>query len=832
MFLDLQFQTSKFLDLLQDQIQRSLPLITDEFDSPLGGAPLLIEHLDVASVTADTAPPATTVTISGPEESTDIDTEAVRFVVRVGAFLTTRENVIAAGHLGVPEVVFRFDFDVDVDLSAHVGAGGALVLDAVPSALRPVLDLLDDATIADLLRRLPSLRRPISLPDIAGRRLEATNAGLVSAAGTVALRVELGEPTAASVSAWRSWFGGSLPSTTSGEWAIFIPRELLVEIVDAAITNAVTALAEGDPDVEVSDLPTTSWSAAGAESVAAINAIDACPAFDLDIEADLLFSVRFALADGRIQLTIRLEWDLVDSDVLACGTALVLLLGGGIAGLAGLIGGPIAAAVAGGLAIVGWIISFVVISDEAHASLSRGTRATAPGGFGLEVVENDDEHAVFRGHVPLSLPLPGMGIASITTTTQGLEIAGTLAVPGHFERTLAGSVRRAFGWDARYSCSSRTFVIDPLEAQLGLGDPNRQPLEAAVTVLNRPADFTVRRNMWSFPSAAGGSVRTGVTVEVHSHLEPGLAIACELLVHTTSGIRYANLGWLPARPRAPGASELVRLRAACFKSKLPGPKRWLEANWRIREPRDRRSARMWEVVVSGAGANRPVELATVGEQGDPSLVAGVRSSKSGVARFRLVTAPDRHVAVAVGPNSKNVQIIVAGSLLEETARFAPSGALLAAVVVEPRAAQALIAVAVAHSVLLFDVDAKLRQDLQMPHVRGLAALGPLLYALDIDGIGLIDTGLPGVKPAMRRWTSKTELASLRVEGHLLRVDPLDGKALYLDRDLHETRQTAKRSANTWTAAPWMSGSVREDRLFLAATASEAIVYRCMRRRLF
>src|SRR5437762_2271125 len=101
MFFDLQFSESKFLELLTDQVQRALPLVTDEFDDPLIGQKVLIDHLDVSSVEIDDRP-AKKVMIASPSGPVQINGTLLRLKINITAFLVTRAKVIAAGHLGVP----------------------------------------------------------------------------------------------------------------------------------------------------------------------------------------------------------------------------------------------------------------------------------------------------------------------------------------------------------------------------------------------------------------------------------------------------------------------------------------------------------------------------------------------------------------------------------------------------------------------------------------------------------------------------------------------------------------------------------------------------------
>lgn len=836
MFFDLHFKKDKFLELLRDQIQRALPLVTDEFASPVGGDPLVIDHLDVASVVAADAPPAATVTLQGPSGDVEIDTTAVEVLVGVNADLTTKANAIAAGHLGTPVIEFNnFAFEVTVHLSAGVDTDGSILLLADPVGIRDILGLLDDATLAALLDMLPSFSRPISLPDVAGTPLTATNAGLVLDGEVIALRAELTDPTNGSINAWESWFGGSLGFSTDDDWSVMIPKGLLVDVVDDAITDAVNSFPEADPSIEVVSAPSTTWSVLGASSTATINAVDACPAFDIDIEVDLNFSVRFTLASCGLRVKITVEWDLDDLDVFACGAALVLIPGAIITVLAGVLGGPVGAIIAAVVTIITLIVALVEISDEAHGQLSEGVGDIDPGDLDLQVIENDDEHAVIQGCVPLDLTLPGMEVTGVLTTAAGLLVRGMLDVPAHHDRTLAATGESGFGWDAGYSCSSHSYEIDQIGAQLRIGDPNHQPVAAEVTLLTEPDAYTISWQAWSFADPAGGWFSPGLTIEAISHLDANEPPDCEILVHTNSGIRYANLGRIHTKPQPPSPDKLILLRVNCFKPKLPGPKKWLEAQWLIDPPpfeHVQDSVRVWELVASGVGAGLPVELATIEEGEEEAIVMTTMSaSHSGSVSFRVATGPAEHVAVAVSRKSRDATLHVAGASLEVIGRYTPRRGLIDATLLGSGPG-AVVALGTRDHVLLFGLDGGLQRDLRVPGVRSLAALGSRLYALDHQGVVALDARSGALRADERRWQGRGELVGLSAEAHQLVIRRADGARVVVDRDLQPARQAHRRTNGEWISERWLRGPVRSGRLFVRALDGEATVYRCAQRQLF
>lgn len=192
-FMDLQFDKAKFFELFGDQVQQALPLVTDEFT--FENKQLIIDHLDVTGVES-TDSPAASVTLQGPSTPFTVSTTAVRVQVSLDAALTTRDNVLNAGQLGVPKMEFdAFELVVDVDLGASA-VNGSIVLRATPVGFdAKYLKVLSEEQKQSVLDKLPVFDRKIDLPDVAGTALTATNAGLaLHPSGVVALLVELTPP--------------------------------------------------------------------------------------------------------------------------------------------------------------------------------------------------------------------------------------------------------------------------------------------------------------------------------------------------------------------------------------------------------------------------------------------------------------------------------------------------------------------------------------------------------------------------------------------------------------------------------------------------------------
>ena len=799
MFLDLQFSEAKFLELLTDQVQRALPVVSDEFDDPLGGSDtLMIDHLDVTGIAVDSTP-ATTVTVAGPSGATNITGTLLRLKIDIAASLTTRAKVIAAGHLGAPALL-SFGIWVKADVRARAD-GGSLVLSVAPVEVGSVIDVLSDDTKQQLLANIPSLDQSVVLPDVAGHPLNVTNAGLTRVGDAVEILAQLTPPVSGTVEAWKNFYAGKL-TPRSSEWSIVLPKELIVDIVDETITEAVDSLPERNSEVEILKQPSTSWWFAGPVSTATINAKDACPVGGSDIEVDLNFAVTFALSGGEIEVTIDVSWNLNDLDVAKCGLATVVLPGAIATVIAGVVGGPVAAVVGAVATIIGFVVGVVMISDKAHAELSDGISGLDPGDMDLKIISQNDDHAVIRGHVALGTVLSGMMPTSIVAVPTGLMLAGGLSIPAHQERSLKLIAQGAFGWQGGYSCSKNAWAPEEVDATLSMQDPSSYSVSGTVEVLTDPPDdYVATLTSWYGPYA-------GFALSVQSTIPGGTGPDCTLLIRTNSGARYANLGRLPPPPQMPSQEELLMLKISCYKQAHPGPKKWLEARWLIDPPQDRvvnEHLNVWEAVLSKVVPGTPVELAVIERDQHAPVMATVEADTRGTARFRIATVRGQSIAVSAATGLERASLFVGGAMLERVSRFVPRVSAVDATIVNTGA---------------------------QPRV--LIAAGAQVLLMTVDGTALAKAAVPGVTRVGVTGTRMTafagsRLVTLALDGRRLRPIP-DGivqtKQTHVSPpDLRPASATTHKRRARWIAEPWLDTPIRVGNYVARVQEGAVVVYR-------
>jgi len=837
MFFDLQFQQDKFFSLLQDQVQRAIPLVTDEFPNPLGSGTLLIDHLNCTGVELfDT--PAKSIAVNVPGGTANVNGNVLVVKIDIDATLVTRAAVLAAGSFGIPATTSVFGLWIKAEISATASAAGEIQLNVTPIELGSVIDVLSAAQKALLLSKMPPVGQTIALPDVAGQAMKATNAGLTLSGTTVMVRAELTAPTAGSQAAWTSFFaGGVLP--LGGDWAINLPPQLLVEVVDDAITTAVDAMPTQDSSLEIISQPNTTWGVTGPVSTATLNAVDACPVFSSDISFDLDFTVSFGLsASGNIQVTINVAWDLDDWDVFRCGLATIVLPGAAIIAI-GSAFGPVGAIIAVVVTIIGFIVAIVEISDKAHGNLSDGVQGVDPGSMNLHTIEHDNDHVKLQGEVGLGSLLPGMTATSVLGSPNGLTISGTLAVPAHNDRSLKKVDQSGFDWGGGYSCSKQAWSPDQIDAKLAFGDPNHYTIQCAVDLLTTPAsDYSVSVPTWPIPFGF-------TSVDAHSDVTDGTAPKCEILLHTNSGIRYVDLGKLAKMPAPPSPEQLIQDKIACFKQYVPGPKKWLEAHWLVDPGPDAviNEIDVWDIVTSKVAVGAQVQVAIVDARGGVQIAGEAVADTRGLAEFRLVTGKGQHVAVTRTADKQGLW--VAGAAAQQVGRFATREVALDAAIVGS-GEHARIAVATRDSVLVLGLDGKAFGRASIPGLQQMVVVGnhiaahdgARVVALRATHAALASTGRtpihapashPPVVPLQfhlvptHSWTAGTAIRNLAVNGGTIAATLSDGTTVQLDRHLTPGKRAPR--ASKWYAEQWLKTPLRVGAMIARIEHGAAVVYR-------
>jgi hypothetical protein len=363
-------------------------------------------------------------------------------------------------------------------------------------------------------------------------------------------------------------------------------------------------------------------------------------------------------------------------------------------------------------------------------------------------------------------------------------------------------------------------------------------LQCAVEVLTSPASaYIIDAPTWPVPFGY-------VKVDAHSTVTDGTAPNCELLIHTNSGVRYANLGHLAKEPAPPSGPELAKDKLDCFKQKLPGIKKWLEAIWRVDPGPDDviHEINVWDVVASKVAVGANVELAVVDARGNARTAGTTAADARGLAEFRIATGKGEHLALSTA--NGEMKLWAAGAAAHEVARFVPRTRAVDAALVGS-GAHARVALATKDQVLVLGLDGKTFGRASIPGVKQVVAIGSHIAAH--DGARVVAMRVSPAALAMqagafhapaphaaavplaftlaptRSWTAGSEITRLAAHGSTLTATLHDGTTVALDRELRAAAPA--RRAGRWFAEPWLQAPMRVGTMVARVENGAVAVYR-------
>jgi hypothetical protein len=322
----------------------------------------------------------------------------------------------------------------------------------------------------------------------------------------------------------------------------------------------------------------------------------------------------------------------------------------------------------------------------------------------------------------------------------------------------------------------------------------------------------------------------------------GTAPNCEILIHTNSGVRYANLGHLAKEPAPPSGPQLAKDKLECFKQKLPGIKKWLEAIWLVDPAPDDviHEINVWDVVASKVAVGANVELAVVDARGHARTAGMTMADARGLAEFRIATGKGEHLALSTA--SGEMKLWAAGAAAHEVARFVPRTRVVDAALVGS-GAHARVALATSDQVLVLGLDGKTFGRASIPGVKQVVAIGSHIAAHDGARVvamrvspaalamrgGALHVPAPHTAPLAftlaptRTWTAGSEIARLAAHGSTLTATLRDGTTVALDRALRTAAPT--RRAGRWFAEPWLQAPMRVGTMVARVEDGAVAVYR-------
>jgi hypothetical protein len=533
-------------------------------------------------------------------------------------------------------VYFDIVGELQTDQSGQVIGAGIRTQYAGKDTVLPTSDLDSavDAALAAADQFVPLDLGPLA--QAFGKPIEIRNIGVATdLKGTrVVIRLEVDTVAADPVAAWQKFYGGPPDLLAGRDWTIFMDRRVLGTAAETQIKKGI----ETEKDLDINDGPTMSWqpSIPGFRVDVGIKLVDACPAFDIDIDADVTAETSLKLigSPGKrlLQLEVEITWNASDWDVIKCGIAsglLAMKYGAAV----GLLGGPLGAAIGAFAMIVLVTVAVAIIADT--ASPPSGAFAEAD----CKTIEEDDDHVVIRCVRSLAMPaIPLLGTLDpddITADSQGLYLRGTVlaAAPGPELSVEVWKLK----WVQHVTCSSLQvqWVKEgwvQVTGSLGLS-------VCHIDVLDDP--LGIFSPYWTVANKIGVLLKKPLQNQYFAKPYP-----CLLAVRTSRGARCANLGALPPQPPEPSvAQKIITLDKHCWKFYKEIPLKGFEPEWiNAFDPGDRAVIRHWDVAVFGLPAGSVVDLCKLlGLNCDELASAPV--NPRGHARLQTTTTPNDRLRI-------------------------------------------------------------------------------------------------------------------------------------------------------------------------------------------
>ena len=394
------------------------------------------------------------------------------------------------------------------------------------------------------------------------RDLAVLNVGVAmkTDASAVVVRVEVDSWSTNPLADWNAFFVEPPALLDGKSWAILIDKLLLTSVAESQFAKGLAGsgvfLVDGlpgpPPTLEVLEAPSALWLGAAQlpaiSTIAYVDIFGACPN-GLEIGVELSVVSNFSLASGpdgnQLQTDIDVSWNLIDSDVALCGITmgffaapLSTLVGGG-GGMSFAVGALIGTTVS----LIGVAVAGDLYEPDSDIFLNEDMKQDC------ELVTSDDDHAEVRCVQALNLrsnPLIGpLNADELLGHERGLLLRGTSVVPvatKHLTATVT-----PLGWDRSLNCG--THNLDTTQ----LGSIHLLSLGTGRLIVCRT----------EFEQNEGYFILAPPSNYLHSHtLRIAINLAqqanytaapypCRLLVWTSQGVRYFDLGIMPPLPPKP-----------------------------------------------------------------------------------------------------------------------------------------------------------------------------------------------------------------------------------------------------------------------------------------
>ncbi len=337
----------------------------------------------------------------------------------------------------------------------------------------------------------------------------------------------------------------------NASWGQFIEGQVFADTLAEEMNSAADGAAAGssDPEIVVSSRATGHWDATSRTAYASVGlvAVDALPA-DIDVPVAVYASTAIELDQvlGRLVLKTRISW--AAHDIITVGS--------------------------GGL--------ITVVEDEVSDAI-LGKLKPPPG---QEEVDRGDRYVVYRSLRPLIEPVTNLFKASVdllVSMSDGVGGTGPVTV---YPPPVAFFTLENQHWESHVDCTARqwkTLFHPPAVHILGpdrfyslqfRGNPTVDPLDAWTPMVS-----------WSGLLEAGNQI-AHVTFDIPPFGVKPVGSRSSGFIVTNLGVRWVDLGTVPARPAAP--ADPVGIQAYVISTCMAISDRWgmgvINLDWLVDPP--------------------------------------------------------------------------------------------------------------------------------------------------------------------------------------------------------------------------------------------------------
>lgn len=396
-----------------------------------------------------------------------------------------------------------------------------------------------------------------------------------------------------------------------GDWVRLITGDVLAEVFTANLATTLdgdlppgvieeTAATGTWATVRVGFLP---WNPPFVLATAGVVAENQC-LFDIDVAIDLTMAVTFQVTGSSLVTTLTLAWD-ADSTLCDIVSSLIFT--------------PIAG------------IAINVIAEDQVADAILGA-ASNPAGF--QQVAASDSSITYQRTSSLNMPQPMFAFTQAEVTSDGLVTRGTLQIQANRQGLQGEATPPVSRLDRDCGARQVRVAFQPASVALrdiGVGGPPR--LFAEGTTFDPPKAWVVTAgasNTWLDLVLEFTDPPTG-------RLAPGTPTS--VFLHTDCGLRWVDLGVIPADRAQPTTADIVEMISDCMAISDPWGEGVLNLGWLIDPPDVLHGfdpIRQWSLGLRELPAGSRVDIVARAANGDTRIVGEIEGRPN--VAIQVVTA--------------------------------------------------------------------------------------------------------------------------------------------------------------------------------------------------